>query len=89
MTELNIQPEKLLAASQEFKQSGTDIQNLLERLDKVTESLKSDWEGAAQQIFYKEYAELRPYLTGVAQALTEISDEMSAIVVRYGKADQE
>ena len=49
--------------------------------------MKDDWEGAAKQMFYKQYTEIRQYLQGFAGILNDISDEMKAMVERYSDAD--
>ena len=87
MAELTIDPEKLVAAAADFEESGKSLTRVIESLDLTTTTLKEDWEGASQQLFYKQYTEIRQYLQGFAGLLDDISTEMKAMAERYGDAD--
>lgn len=87
MAGLSIEPEKLIAAAGDFESSSKSLTELVEKLDLTTSNLKADWEGAAQQVFYKQYSEIRQYLQGFAGILDDISAEMKAMVERYSDAD--
>jgi WXG100 family type VII secretion target len=89
MTEysLSIDPAILIAAAKEFDLAESDLQAILEKLDTTTSSLKEQWDGAAQQEFYKQYTELRQYLSAFSVLLSQISLEMTAMAERYDKAD--
>ena len=87
MSDLLIQPETLIGAAEEFDQAGKDLLAILKKLDETTGNLKDEWEGAAQQVFYKQYLELRQYMEGFTILLGNISTEMSAMAERYDKAD--
>lgn len=87
MAGLSIEPDKLVAAAAEFETSGKSLTEIVEKLDLTTTDLKADWEGAAQQVFYKQYIEIRQYLQGFAGILNDISSEMKAMVERYSDAD--
>jgi WXG100 family type VII secretion target len=87
MSDLLIQPEMLTGAAEQFDQAGKDLQGILAKLDETTGGLKDQWEGAAQQVFYKQYVELRQYMEGFTILLGHISIEMNAMAERYDKAD--
>ncbi|NLB70855.1 MAG: WXG100 family type VII secretion target [Chloroflexi bacterium] len=87
MAELTIAPEKLVAAAADFEESGKSLTRVIESLDLTTTTLKEDWEGASQQLFYKQYTDIRQYLQGFAGLLDDISTEMKAMAERYGNAD--
>ena len=87
MAGLSLEPDKLIAAAEDFKDSGKSLNEIVEKLDLTTMNLKADWEGASQQIFYKQYTEIRQYLQGFASILEDISDELKAMVERYSEAD--
>lgn len=87
MAGLSIEPEKLLAAAEDFETSSGSLAEIVEKLDLTTGNLKEDWDGAAKQVFYKQYTEIREYLQGFAGILKDISTEMKAMVERYSDAD--
>lgn len=87
MAGISVQPEKLISAATDFEDSGKSITEIIEKLDLTTGNLKEDWEGVSQQIFYKQYKEIRQYMQAFAGILDEISDELKAMVERYSDAD--
>lgn len=88
MSELSITPESLTAAAGEFHTAGDDLLAILKRLDETTGGLQEQWEGAAQQAFFKKYQELRQYMEAFSILLDHISTEMNAMAERYDSADQ-
>ena len=87
MSELMIESEELVKASEQFTAAGKDLQQILKNLDDTTGNVKDKWEGAAKQVFFKEYLELRQYMEGFSILLGQISKEMFAMAERYDKAD--
>ncbi len=90
MTEysLSIDPAMLIAAAKEFDLADNDLQAILAKLDDTTNNLKQQWDSAAQQEFYKQYTELRQYMSAFAVLLSQISLEMTAMAERYNSADR-
>lgn len=88
MTELLIQPDELRKSADEFSRAGKEIQAILTRLNDTTGELEKNWAGASQQIFFKQYLELRQYLEGFAGLLSNIQLEMQAMADRYESIDQ-
>jgi len=88
MNEMMLHPDEMRAAAAEFDNARKDLSIITKRLDETTAELKSKWEGAAQQIFYKEYAALRQEMGGIDLLINQISIEMKAIAERFEKADR-
>lgn len=88
MDQLLIQPDELRKAAQEFTQASKDTAATLKRLDDATGELESKWAGVSQQVFYKQYTELRQYMAGFSALLTNIAREMNAMAERFEDADR-
>jgi len=83
-----IQPDSLRGAAEQFNQAGKDLEGILKRLDETTNELKTQWEAASQQVFYKQYGELHQYMEGMKILVGHISLEMQAMAERFEKADR-
>ena len=88
MSEMMIQPDSLRGGAEQFDLAGKDLDEILKRLDGVTGGLKEEWAGVSQQVFYKQYAELRQYMEAFTLLMGQISLEMNAMAERFEKADR-
>jgi WXG100 family type VII secretion target len=88
MAEMTIQPNDLRGAAEKFDQAGKDLDEILKTLDETTTDLKTKWEAASKQVFYKQYGEIRQYMEGMKFLITHVSKEMQAMAERFDKADQ-
>ena len=88
MSEMQIQPDELRQSAEEFNKAGKETQAILKRLDDSTGELEKKWAGAAQQIFFKQYKDLRQYMEAFSVLLGNVSLEMQAMADRYEKADR-
>lgn len=83
-----IEPNDLRVAAEEFRGAELQLGEIVKKLDDVTTDLKGKWEGAAQQVFYKEYETLRGYMEVFGKVINEISMEMHGLADRFEAADQ-
>jgi len=88
MTDLLIQPEELYKSAQDFIKASKDTQAIIKRLDQSTNGLEKKWTGVSQQLFFKQYQELRQYMQGFSELMKNISREMQAMAARFEKADK-
>lgn len=88
MSDMLIQPDELNGAAEQFEQAGKNLEEIVSKLDETTANLKDKWEAASQQIFFKQYTELRQYLDGMRLLLGHISLEMKAMAERFEQADR-
>jgi len=88
MEEISCAPEDLFAASEAFREAGTDCLAIMDRLNVVVEGLESQWSGAAQQSFYKSHVEWNLHMNGLATLLKSISTEMEALGQRFADLDR-
>lgn len=87
MSEITLNPDDLRGASTKFVEAGKTFLTTVEELDKVTGDLKSKWSGAAQQVFFKQYEEMRGVVEGFAALSENIAREMQAMAEHIEKID--
>lgn len=88
MSDITLQPDQLRQAADVFSGAGKDTQAILKKLDDATSELEKHWDGVNQQVFYKQYRELRQYMQGFSGLLANISTEMQAMAQRFEDADR-
>jgi WXG100 family type VII secretion target len=88
MSDMLIQPDELNGAAEQFDQASKNLEEIVSKLDETTANLKDKWEAASQQVFFKQYSELRQYMDGMRLLLGHISLEMKAMAERFEQADR-
>ena len=88
MADMLIQPDELRKAAAEFIHAGRDTTDILKRLDDTTSELEKQWAGATQQVFFKQYRDLRGYMEGFSALMENISREMNAMAERFEEEDR-
>ena len=88
MSEMIIQPDELRHAAEEFTRAGKDLEKVLKNLDDTTGNLKEHWRAASQQVFYKQFNEMRQYMEGMKILLDHISLEMQSMAEHFEEADK-
>ena len=86
---MQIPTDKLHEAASEFTEVSKESQLLVERLEKVTGGLQTDWESASQQLFFKNYKQWHQHMQGYVTLLDMIAKEMHAMADRYEEADKD
>ncbi len=87
MSELLLEPDELRKAAGTFNESKNSLAELTKKLDETTKALETKWVGVSQEVFFKQYKELRQYLEGFGLILGNISREMEAMADRFEQAD--
>ena len=88
MNEVMILPEELIRAAEAFTAEEKELAGVLERLDKASGALKDKWAGAAQQVFYQNYENLRQYMEAFAVLIGQISEEMRNMAEQFEEVDK-
>ena len=84
---IEVPPSELHMAADEFLAAGDAMRTLVERLDKTAHGLETRWAGAPQQVFYREYLQLREVMGGMTSLLVLVGEELQAIAQRFLNAD--
>jgi WXG100 family type VII secretion target len=87
MTSLKVRVEDLHVAAKEFGEASKESQATLLRMEKAMTTLESKWSGASQQVFYREYKEVKTVMGGMAILLKQIARELTVLADEYKRAD--
>lgn len=88
MGEILIDSDKLLAAGKSFSGAAEQIRAILEDLNRAVDDLEKGWAGATQQVFYKQYTDLRGYLEVFAETSAGVAKELNLLVEEMEKLDK-
>lgn len=87
MTEILINADDLQHTARQFKKAGGDMLASMKSLDDAISALEGKWDGAAQQVFYRNYKDLHQAMAGLSAMMKSIATELEALSVRMLSID--
>ena len=88
MPEIMIDSDKLLAAGKTFDEAAVKIRAILDDLNRAVTDLEKGWSGATQQVFYKQYSDLKGYLEVFADTSAGVAKELGMLAEEMEKLDK-
>ncbi|MFV0551409.1 MAG: WXG100 family type VII secretion target [Anaerorhabdus sp.] len=73
---IRLNVEGLTTASGQLKQQGDELENLIQQLQRVIDSLPDSWEGAAAEAYANQFQTLKPGLLETRQLVTDIATQI-------------
>ena len=58
--QIRMTPETMRGRASEYRIESENVQNVIEKMDSLLESLQAEWEGAASEAYAAKFGELRP-----------------------------
>ncbi len=87
MARIVITPERVREVANQFRQSGQQSQEIINRLESTLNSLYSDWEGMSEQRFMDYYNDSKSIMQKFVELMEKIAQELTAIAERFAAAD--
>ncbi|WP_088810656.1 MULTISPECIES: WXG100 family type VII secretion target [Listeria] len=87
--QIRMTPAELRDRAKTYGQSGREIEQLLQRLSGLQETLRSEWEGQAFQRFDDQFNQLRPKVTEFANLMDQIENQLQRTAQAVEEQDQQ
>ena len=87
MARIVISPERVREVSNQFRTSGQQSQEIINKLDSTLNSLYSEWEGMSEQRFMNDYNSSKVIMQKFTELMERISEELNTIAERFAVAD--
>lgn len=84
---LRVDPDKLISASQDFKNIGTTIHNLTQQMIQTVNSLNGSWEGEAQTTYSTRFKALDGDMTQIQNKINEHVSDLQEMAQIYKTAE--
>lgn len=84
-----VSPETLQSRAREYGKAANDIRVILSNLQRLQDTLRSEWEGAAFQGFDQQFSELKPKVENFADLMQQINTQLDKTAQAMQQNDQD
>lgn len=84
---LLVTPEKLISTSQEFAQTGTEVNNLTQQMLQTVRDLKSTWAGEANTAYDGKFNALEDDMSRMYKMVQEHSNDLQEMAKNFQAAE--
>ena len=87
--QIRVSPETLQSRAREYVKAANDIRVILSNLQRLQDTLRSEWEGAAFQGFDQQFSELKPKVENFADLMQQINTQLDKTAQAMQQNDQD
>ena len=87
--QIRVSPETLQSRAREYGKAANDIRDILSNLQRLQDTLRSEWEGAAFQGFDQQFLELKPKVENFADLMQQINTQLDKTAQAMQQNDQD
>ena len=88
MSQIKVSPETLQSRAREYGKASNDITTILNNLQRLQDTLRGEWEGAAFQGFENQFNELKPKVQNFAELMQQINTQLDKTAQAMQQNDQ-
>eukprot|EP00828_Plagiopyla_frontata_P008617 TRINITY_DN14332_c0_g1_i1.p6 TRINITY_DN14332_c0_g1~~TRINITY_DN14332_c0_g1_i1.p6 ORF type:complete len:116 (+),score=16.48 TRINITY_DN14332_c0_g1_i1:399-746(+) len=74
--QIRISPEQMLTRSREYQTEADNIDQVINKMTSLINTLQSEWEGAASQSFANQFEQLKPSFINMKDLVETISRQL-------------
>lgn len=86
---IRINPHQVKAAANSVRAAGSELRGVLSRIDSVSNSVTSRWEGVSKNRYMGKYQDLRNKIATLESMLQQISGALNNAATRFAEADRQ
>ena len=86
--QIRVSTETLRSRAREYGKAANDIRVILNNLQRLQDTLRSEWEGAAFQGFERQFLELKPKVVNFADLMQQINTQLDKTAEAMKQNDQ-
>lgn len=87
--QIRVTPEVLQDRARQYGQASNDINTILGNLQRLQDTLRGEWEGAAFQGFDQQFNELKPKVQNFAELMQQINTQLDKTAQAMQQNDQD
>ena len=87
--QIRVSTETLRSRAREYGKAANDIRVILNNLQRLQDTLRSEWEGAAFQGFDQQFLELKPKVENFADLMQQINTQLDKTAQAMQQNDQD
>lgn len=74
--QIKMAPETMRARASEYQAQAENIQEIINKMDRLLQQLQSEWEGDASRAYSEKFGQLRPGFVKTKELVDEISTSL-------------
>jgi WXG100 family type VII secretion target len=71
--QIRMTPDTMRQRANEYRTEAANVNDVINRMDKLLTQLKDEWEGAASQAYAQKFSELRPGFVKAKELIEDIA----------------
>lgn len=87
--QIRVTPETLQERANEYGTASNDITTIMNNLQRLQDTLRSEWEGDAFQGFDAQFNELKPKVQNFAELMQQINEQLVKTAQAMQQNDQD
>ena len=87
--QIRVSPETLQSRAREYGKASNDITVILNNLQRLQDTLSTEWEGAAFRGFNDQFLELKPKVQHFAELMQQINTQLDKTAQAMQQNDQD
>lgn len=89
MNKILVTPEELIATSEKFANSGSQVNSITDQMLSIIRSLSSTWMGEASTAYLAKFASLEDDMARIYNMITEHVNDIQEIAKNYNIAESD
>lgn len=85
--QIRITPDQMRSRANEYRTEATNVQGVINKMDRLLSTLQGEWEGAASRAYASRFEELRPGFVRARELIDEIARALDATAARLEDTD--
>lgn len=87
--QIRITPDQMRGRANEYRKEAENVQNVINRMDSLLNSLQDEWEGEASKAYAARFQELRPNFVAAKDLIDEIAKSLDSTAASLESVDQQ
>lgn len=86
---IKISPQQVRGVANQFKNSSSESQTMVDRLSTTIRAIEGDWEGLTKEHFYQQFTEWKKTMSQFVIMLDDINKQLLKIADKFEAVDKE
>lgn len=78
MRQIRLTPEQMRGRAGDFRNARADYEAMVQSMNRLIETLQTEWEGQASQKFVEQFEGLKPSFDSMRQLIEDIAGQLDA-----------
>ena len=87
--QIRMTPEQMRQRAGEFRTEGDNVEQVISKMQNLSDTLRSEWEGQAAVRFDEQFQQLKPSFQKMRELITDVSTQLDQTAAAVEQLDQD